>query len=151
MARRGVKVANAGSFKPGQSGNPGGKPKNTVPEHIRAAKALVDEQFFLRLVEIGKAKRSALTEIIADKDAPANDVIFAQLVLDASFGNFKARECYFNRVWGAVKPVEFDEQKDAQDPMKVLQKKLSELDPAVLLKFMAGQITLDMGPTNDNP
>lgn len=80
MARGGARST---SFKPGQSGNPGGRPKR--PETIEARKVIADVKALAR--ESTKEAMEALVEVVKDVKAPPSArVSAASVILDRGWG-----------------------------------------------------------------
>lgn len=71
----GVSVANSGSFKPGVSGNPGGRPKGAIAEMVHLARAHGP-----RVIEM-------LAEFVYDVEQPPKVRIMAgEILLDRGYG-----------------------------------------------------------------
>lgn len=88
------------AFKPGQSGNPSGRP--TLPADIKSFKETTYHDFIRKLQEIGHFTVEELQEYVARKDITAFDRIFALVIAKAAQGDNVARQVLFDRLWGKV-------------------------------------------------
>ena len=90
------------TFKPGQSGNPSGRPP--VPPDIREARIMNKQDFARLLNQMMKLSIPEVTEIRASEDAPTSEVMVAQIVLAAAAeGDPKRADFILDRWIGKVK------------------------------------------------
>jgi len=81
--KRGAKGPNAGSFKRGQSGNPGGKPKDLASPEAR--KVMADIKALAK--EYAEEAIKTLAEVMKDAKAPhAAKVAASTAILDRGYG-----------------------------------------------------------------
>lgn len=89
-------------FKPGQSGNPSGRPP--VPEDVRHARLMNKNDFARLLNQMMKLSIPEITEISASEDAPVSEVMAAQIILAAAAeGDPKRADFILDRWIGKVK------------------------------------------------
>ena len=88
-------------FKPGQSGNPGGRAK--IPEDIKQARTMTNHQLMRRLTDFLQMDRDAVRAIAQDPKAPMLDVIVASIVAKAATASDHQRLNFlFDRIVGKV-------------------------------------------------
>jgi hypothetical protein len=68
-------------FQPGQSGNPGGRPK--TPEHLKKIRELRPEEVKLLLAKYARMTKRELASAAQDDTTPAIELIIASIVVDA--------------------------------------------------------------------
>jgi len=117
MAGKGGKISPATEFKPGQTGNPNGRPKKLPELDKLLAGVLGDEQ-------------NGMT---------AGEAILMRLRKDALSGHIRAAEILLDRAYGKPKqPVEHSGDQDK--PIKVQTDKLSLDELKVLTKLREKKI-----------
>ncbi len=92
-------------FKPGQSGNPGGKKKQD-PE-IKQFRETTYKDFVTGLQKYGDMDKAQLKAEVRRPDIRAFDLIFARVVDQATDGEKDARAVLLDRLWGKPKETEF--------------------------------------------
>lgn len=89
-------------FKPGQSGNPNGRPK--LPEEVKEAKRLTAAELELKLTEFLKKSREELYAIAKDPKSTGMDALVASIMtFGVSKGDHMRMEFLLNRLIGKVK------------------------------------------------
>jgi hypothetical protein len=82
-------VARPGTFKPGQSGNPGGMPK--LPESLRGIAILAPREIVRIIAKYARMTHSELQEAIKDTNVPAIEAAWAAQIIQAAYkGDGKA-------------------------------------------------------------
>lgn len=90
-------------FKPGVSGNPGGRPKDPV---VKAIRETTLRDFLKKLQELGKKSKDEIELIVEDSKTPMFDLVFARILVDAANGKSDARQVLLDRLWGKVKEMD---------------------------------------------
>lgn len=94
--------ANITSFKPGQSGNPNGRPK--TPEDIKEARKLNRFDFERIVNELWWMPPEELLAVLKDENTPAIKIMVARIIVEASKeGDPKRAEFLLQRTIGTVK------------------------------------------------
>lgn len=89
-------------FKPGQSGNPNGRPK--TPPDLLAARNFSREELERAVLQIVWAKEDAVADVLLDPDAPMITRIVARLTTNAFVtGDVKTAAFLFDRAGFPVK------------------------------------------------
>lgn len=87
-------------FKPGQSGNPGGRPK--VSPMIKAFRETTEEEFIKALHMYGSYFDDEIEEYLAS-NIGQTERFMAQFIRDAALGKEKPRELLIERIFGKLK------------------------------------------------
>ncbi len=91
-------------FQPGVSGNPsGGKKKDPL---VRQFQETTYKDFIAKLQMFGTISTAELKAIAKDPSTTVFDLVFAQILLDASAGKADARQVLLDRLWGKVKEMD---------------------------------------------
>jgi uncharacterized protein DUF5681 len=89
-------------FKPGQSGNPGGRPK--LPEDVREAKRLTQAALERTLNDFLFMDREALQARLKEPSAPMIEVIIGSIIAKAATGSDQMRLAFLlDRMIGKIK------------------------------------------------
>ena len=116
-------------FKPGQTGNPFGRPK--VPEHLRLIKAFTSDEIQRIIAKHGRMTLDALLAIKDDPKAMMIDRIFARMFHDCFFSKdgeaLNAIKFLLDRSIGKVPDIVFTEPEDDQDREGLRKLTLEEL------------------------
>jgi hypothetical protein len=142
--------APAHAWKPGQSGNPSGRPK--LPAELREVKRTTYEEFLTALHKYGHMTRYELVKEIERVDATMFEVMFANVVYKAAEGDKDARTVLLDRLWG--KPKEMDvhltvnEIKKTSTPelLRMARETLLELEGSDILEANIVEESTDSGP-----
>jgi hypothetical protein len=102
MAENSKKTAPGRPFKPGESGNPGGRPK--LPEDVKQAK-LMNRIELTRLVNrLVRMKRHELAELIKNPDASSMEIMIGTIIVKAAQQGDPTRLSFLlDRLVGKVK------------------------------------------------
>lgn len=112
-------------FKPGQSGNPGGKPK--IDPLIRAFKETTYRDFIHHLQKYGAFTKEEIQVEENRPDATMFELMFTNIVSGASRGDKDARAVLLDRLWGKVKEVH---------ELHNYDKELAEIPKEKLVEFL---------------
>ena len=93
-------------WKPGVSGNPGGKPKES--KEVRAFKQSTYDDFIRKMNEFGHMTRDQLKQVIQDESTPVFDLVFGRILFDAQRGRQYAMNILIDRMWGKPKETTLD-------------------------------------------
>lgn len=96
-----------GRFKPGQSGNPSGRPKMSA--EARAFRRTSYDEFISKIQEFISLTPKELNNILSQPETTNFSLIFGQMVRSAAEGDAKARCEITDRLWGKVKEVTLDD------------------------------------------
>jgi Family of unknown function (DUF5681) len=116
-------------YKPGQSGNPGGRPK--LPEHLRLIKAFTAEEIQRIIAKHGRSTLDNILKIKDDPKAAVIDRIFARMFHDSFFSRegeaLNAIKFILDRSIGKVPDVVLTEPEDDQEREGLRKLTLEEL------------------------
>ncbi len=123
MARKGPPPETR--FKPGQSGNPGGRFQ--LPPELKQFRKMKYEEFLDSLQKLGGLPRS---EFKLQAEDPSNTMfqgMFSKMLLQAHDGDRHARTEILERLWGKVKEVhEIQDSSKLEDKIKTLSPEKQE-------------------------
>ncbi len=91
-------------YKPGQSGNPSGKP--ALPPGVVALRNLTYKQFIDKLQEFGHLTKDEIIAILKSPATTGFDLMFGNWIAQAIDGKGTARQEIIERLWGRVKEVQ---------------------------------------------
>jgi hypothetical protein len=116
-------------YKPGQSGNPGGRPK--LPEHLRLIKVFTGEEIQRIIARHGRSTLQNLLDIKDDPKAQMIDRIFARMFYDSFFSKdadaLGAIKFLLDRSIGKVSETVFTESEDDAEREGLRKLTLEEL------------------------
>lgn len=101
MKKTAKKQPTSGSFKPGQCGNPSGRPR--LDPVVLEARKVTQAEFIDGLLKYGHMTRKEIQEVAKDQSKTMFDLLFCKLVATAADGNKDARALLIERLWGKVK------------------------------------------------
>lgn len=87
-------------FKPGQSGNPSGKPR--IPDHLRSIKALSQTEACLLISKYARLSKGELELLATTKIAAVDHYIIAMFLKGIKEGTFQNFEILMDRAIGAA-------------------------------------------------
>jgi hypothetical protein len=91
-----------GKFKPGQSGNPAGKPKCEVTADIKTLQELSRGFVETKIAFAMQRTIEQLIEVYKDPESQSIDVAISSIMLKSAKGDYKALNFLFDRVIGKV-------------------------------------------------
>lgn len=113
-------------FKPGQSGNPKGRPP--LPRSLKVFRHTTYVEFLEKLQLYGAMTREELAAELRRPDASNFELIFGKLIFSAAKGDTSARKEILERLWGKVKDsLEISHREIDERLERVNQDKIIEL------------------------
>ncbi len=101
-------------FQKGQSGNPGGRRKET--SEVTLFKKTTYEEFINYLQKYGSMTKTAMKKELEKSSTSMFETIFARIIFQAAMGEKDARQVLLERLWGKVKDqVEHSGKMDYRD------------------------------------
>lgn len=126
-------------WKPGQSGNPSGRPK--LPEELRSIRALTQEELQRIISKYGRMPLPELDAIIAAKAGPTLELVVARILQEAfKRGDGQRLEFLLNRALGKPKEA------PAADPIDEAILQIQEMSNQELAEFVRAKLPDLEGP-----
>ena len=91
-----------GRYKPGESGNPAGRPKCQVAADIQVLQELSRGFVETKIAAAMQRTINELVEVYKDPDSQSIDVAISSIMLKSAKGDYKALNFLFDRVIGKV-------------------------------------------------
>src|SRR4051812_46833163 len=120
-------------WKPGQSGNPSGKPK--MPEELRSITMLTKDETARLIAKYGRMTKSELTEAIQRHDIPMIELTIASIYAQAAKGGDFTRMAFLlDRTIGKVENEIVVKQRMVEELQTLSDDQLLEMAQTKLLE-----------------